>query len=198
MTGIRRALILIGLTVAVMVGAAIPASATFADLVKVTTTVPTVTVQAPSGLTVDDRCVTATTTTRRTVRTDPVTGVQTQTAYSSNTTYATSTSNVQGTTSSTAAGPGAYEQTTTTVSRNTDLHVSLSWAGSTSRGVTNYVVSAHLGINGTVTPLLSTAGVNVSQVQDADALAYQPSLLVTTHTSYGWTADSQRTPVLSC
>src|SRR5687767_341146 len=48
MTGIRRALVLVGLTVAVMVGAAIPASATFADSVGVAgPTVTTVTVAAP-------------------------------------------------------------------------------------------------------------------------------------------------------
>src|SRR3712207_6430015 len=47
MTGIRRALVLIGLTVAVMVGAAIPASATFADSVTATADVTTATVDAP-------------------------------------------------------------------------------------------------------------------------------------------------------
>ena len=48
MTGIRRALVLIGLTVAVMVGAAIPASATFAESVSIAgPTVTTITVPAP-------------------------------------------------------------------------------------------------------------------------------------------------------
>jgi hypothetical protein len=48
MTGIRRALVLLGLTVAVMVGAAIPASATFAESVSIAgPTVTTITVPAP-------------------------------------------------------------------------------------------------------------------------------------------------------
>jgi hypothetical protein len=198
MTGIRRVLILSGLTLAVIVGSGIPASATFVDTVGVSTAITTGTVAAPTGVTVSDSCVTTTTTVKQTVYTDPVTGARTTRYYSSSTTQATSTSNVQGTDSSTVAGPGAYETTTTTVTRNTNLHVSLSWTASTSRGVTGYVVSAHLGVNGSVAPLLGTTGTTVSQVQDADALVYQPSLLVTTQTSYGWTADSARTAVLAC
>lgn len=198
MTGIRRALVLSGLTVAVMVGAAIPASATFADVATVTATVGTATVQAPSGLIVDDRCVTTTTTVKRTVNTNPGTGATWTTYYNSSTTTATSTSNVQGTDTTTVAGPGPNEQTTTTVTKNTDLHVSLSWTGSTSRGLTDYSVSAHLGVDNTVAPLLRTTALQVSRVQDADALNTQPSLFVTANTAYGWTADSLRTGVLSC
>ena len=33
---------------------------------------------------------------------------------------------------------------------------------------------------------------------DADYLAYQPRLSVTTLTSYGWTATTAQTPVLTC
>jgi hypothetical protein len=155
-------------------------------------------VQAPSSLVVNDWCVTTTTTTKRVVRTDPVTGVQTTVSNTTTTGTNTATSNVQGSNTTTAAGPGANETTTTTVSKNTNLHVDLRFIGSISRGVTAYVVSGHLGINDTVAPLLSTTATNVYQVQDADALYYQPSLFVTTHTNYGWTADSPRTRVLSC
>jgi ABC-type phosphate transport system substrate-binding protein len=56
MTGIRRALVLIGLTVAVMVGAAIPASATFADTVTVKTSIATQSVPAPARPTVTLQC----------------------------------------------------------------------------------------------------------------------------------------------
>jgi len=52
MTGLRRALVLVGLSAAVTVGAAIPASATFADSATVTTTVPTDTVAAPGAVNV--------------------------------------------------------------------------------------------------------------------------------------------------
>ena len=47
MTGIRRGLILLGLTVAVVIGASVPASATFAEAVAVKTTISTTTVAAP-------------------------------------------------------------------------------------------------------------------------------------------------------
>ncbi|WP_164704488.1 hypothetical protein [Blastococcus litoris] len=56
MTGIRRALVLVGLTVAVMIGAAIPASATFGDTVAVATGISTGTVAAPASVTVNDYC----------------------------------------------------------------------------------------------------------------------------------------------
>lgn len=197
MNRIRRTLVVTGLVVAAA-GAALPAWAAFSDQAVIQTTVPTVAVQAPGGVTVEDRCVTTTTTTKRTVRTHPGSGVQTQTAWSQTVTTAESSTNVDSTTTSSTAGPGPHETTTTTVDKNTDLHVTLRWTGSPTRGVTGYLVSAHLGVNGTVTPLLRTAGTEVTQVQDADALYYRPSLLVTTETSYGWTADAPRTRVLSC
>jgi hypothetical protein len=50
MTGIRRSLILIGITVAVIVGATLPASASYSDAVTVKTTVGTTTVAAPGNL----------------------------------------------------------------------------------------------------------------------------------------------------
>ena len=39
---------------------------------------------------------------------------------------------------------------------------------------------------------------SVTQSEDADALAYAPSLSVTAQTTYGWTATSAQTRVLSC
>jgi|1185.fasta_scaffold1248509_1 hypothetical protein len=50
MNSIRRGLILLGLTVAVIVGASIPASATYADSVTVKTTIATTTVAAPTNV----------------------------------------------------------------------------------------------------------------------------------------------------
>ena len=60
MTSLRRVLVLIGLTLAVTIGAALPASATFADSVTVPTTVATGTVAAPASITVNDYCYTTT------------------------------------------------------------------------------------------------------------------------------------------
>jgi hypothetical protein len=199
MTAIRRSLTLLLLTVAVIAGAGVPAWADFGDTVAITTTVPTLTVAAPATVTVNDSCTTATTVVKRTVYTNPSTGVQTQTAYSSTTTYATSTTNVQSSTSSTVAGPGANETTTTTTTKNTNLTVTASWTASGTRGVNGYLVNAHLA-DGTVYPMTQTAAgtLSTSQTVDADNLVYQPRLSVTTLTSYGWTARSALTGIITC
>lgn len=201
MTTIRRSAVLLGLTAAVIVGSSIPASATFSESVSANTgALRALTVAAPTGLTVDDSCRTTTTTVKRTVNTNPGTGAQTTTYYNSTTTQSASSSNVQGTTTQTVAGPGPNETTTTTVTKDTDLYVAFRWTASPTRGVNGYLVSAHLGINGSVSPLMTTGSgtTSVTQVQDADALSYQPSLSVTTRTTYGWTATSAQTRVLSC
>ncbi len=39
---------------------------------------------------------------------------------------------------------------------------------------------------------------STSATVDADYLAYAPRLSVTTLTTYGWTATTAQTPVLSC
>jgi hypothetical protein len=199
MTATRRILTLIGLTVAVIAGASLPASATYADTAAVATTIATGTVAAPASVTVNDTCTTTTTVVRRTVYTNPGTGEQIQTAYSSTTTYAASTSNVQGATTTTVAGPGPNETTTTTTTKNTDLSVTASWAASGSRGVSGYLVTAHLNDGSTyqmaqTIPSVLTTGTTV----DADYLSFQPRLSVTTLTNYGWTATTAQTPVLSC
>jgi hypothetical protein len=198
MTTTRRILVLAGTVLAIMVGTSIPASATFADSAAVTTTIGTATVQAPTNLVVNDYCMTTTTTVRRTVYTDPATGVSSQTAYSSTSSTVGSTSNVQSSSSTTAAGPGVNETTTTTVTKNTNLHVSVTWTASTSPRVTGYVANAHLGIDGSVVPMASTTATSITAVQDADALYYQPRLSVTTQTAYGWTATTEQSALISC
>jgi hypothetical protein len=199
MTAINRILILIVLTVSVIAGASLPAWAAFGDTVKLTTTITSITVAAPATVTVNDSCTTTTTVVRRTVYTNPGTGEQIQTAYSSTTTYATSSSNVQGTTTSSVAGPGPNEVTTTTTTKNTALTVTASWPASASRGVNGYLVNAHL-VDGTVYPMAQTSAgtLTTSTTVDADNLVYQPRLSVTTLTSYGWTAQSALTGYVTC
>jgi hypothetical protein len=199
MTAIRRAVLLVGLTVAVVAGGSIPAWAAFGDSASVSTTITTITVAAPASLTTTDSCTTTTTVVKRTVYTNPGTGEQIQTAYSSTTTSAASSSNVQGTTTSTVAGPGPNETTTTTTTKNTMLAVSASWPASGSRGVSGYLVTAHLA-DGTTYPMAQTAAGTLSTNQnvDADNLVYQPRLSVTTLTSYGWTARSAISGYISC
>ena len=70
----RRILTLIGLTVAVLIGAIVPASATFSEDVAVATAITTGTVAAPASMTVNDWCQTVPTTT-----VNPLTGVSTTT-----------------------------------------------------------------------------------------------------------------------
>jgi hypothetical protein len=199
MSATRRMLTVVGLTGAITAAASGPAWAAYSDSARVSTTIATTTVAAPATVTINDSCATATTVEKRTMRTDPITGVQTQTAYSSTTTYATSTSNVQSYTTSSAAGPGLYETTTTTTTKNTDLSVTASWAASGSRGVNGYLVNAHLN-DGSVFPMTQTAAgtLTTSQTVDADNLAYQPRLSVTTLTSYGWTAQTAVSGYISC
>jgi hypothetical protein len=73
MTGIRRALVLIGLTVAVMVGAAIPASATFAETVSLpNATITALTVAPATRVEAKGTCETVT---------DPATGAVTSTVH---------------------------------------------------------------------------------------------------------------------
>jgi len=200
MTGIRRALILVGLTPAIMIGAAIPASATFADTAKVTASIGTVKVAPPASITVDDYCLTKTTTEKRTTYTDPSTGVTTQTGYSSTTSEARNTYNEQSTVTTSEADPvDPNTKTSTTVTKSTDLVVNLSWTASPSRGVSGYVVSAHpYGGPGQAmaqTPAtLTSTGSRVT----AYNLDYAATLTVTTLTSYGWTAQSAQTARLSC
>jgi hypothetical protein len=75
--------------------------------------------------------------------------------------------------------------------------VTASWTASDTRGVTGYLVDAHLS-DGTVYPMAQTTALSTSQSVDADNLAYLPRLSVTTLTSYGWTATTPQTPVISC
>lgn len=203
MFGIRRILILSVLTVAVAVtviaGAGVPAWASYADSATVSTAIVTTTVAAPAWLAVNDSCTTTTTVVKQTMRTNPATGVQTQTAYSSTSTSAASSSNVQSSTTRTVAGPGWNETTTTTTTKNTTLTVSASWPASASRGVNGYLVTAHLA-DGTSYPMAQTAAgtLSTSTTVDADNLAYQPRLSVSTLTSYGWTAQSTISGYISC
>ncbi|MGY1805510.1 hypothetical protein ACI78T_19670 [Blastococcus sp. SYSU D00922] len=158
MTGIRRALVLIGLTVAVMIGAAIPASATFADSVKVTTGITTGTVAAPASVTVNDYC-----------------------GQTANGGYYNS-----------------WGQWVTTYYYWYDATVT--WpASTTTRGVTGYRVMAHLN-DGTSVVMAETTPTNrtVNARVDRGYLNYQPRISVITLTSYGWTAETPRTAVVTC
>lgn len=79
-------------------------------------------------------------------------------------------------------------------------NATVTWpASTTQRGVTGYRVMAHLN-NGTSVEMGTTTATNrtVSARVDRGYLNYQPRISVITLTSYGWTAETARTAVLSC
>jgi hypothetical protein len=200
MTTTRRVLVLIGLTLALMVGAAIPASATFVATVTATPTVATAVIAPPSAITLDDYCLTTTTTQKRTYRTDPATGAATQTGYSSTTSEARNTYNEQSNVTTTQVDPvDPTVKTDTTVIKSTDLVVNVSWTASTSRSISGYVVSAHpFGGPGQAMAQTSASTTWAGARVTAYNLDYAAALSVTTLTSYGWTAQSAQTARLSC
>ena len=153
MTGIRRMLTLVGLVLAVTIGTAIPASATFADSVSLAkTTVATGTVAPPTRVEVKN--VTCTTTL------DPLTGAVTS---------ATVTAMVE-------------------------------WrSGNTTPGITGYRVTAHLSDGSSF--VMAQTSASTSEVYGTASqayLPYSPRFTVTTLTSYGWTATSDKSAGLAC
>jgi hypothetical protein len=97
------------------------------------------------------------------------------------------------------AGPGTYETTTTTTTQSTTLSVTASWTASASRGVNGYAVTAYLS-DGSAYPMAQTgvSTLSTSASVDAGYLVYQPRLTVTTLTSYGWTATTAKSAVVTC
>ena len=152
MNGIRRAVVLIGLTLAVIVGAGIPASATFSEsVVLARPTISTGTVAPPTRVEVKD--VTCTTTV------DPLTGAVT----------------------------------------SSTVNAMVEWYRSTQTpGITGYRVTAHL-TNGSSFVVAQTDAATLEVYGSAPQyLAYSPRFTVTTLTSYGWTAESAKSAVLTC
>jgi hypothetical protein len=153
MTGTRRLAALVGLTLAVIIGPAIPASATFSEsqfLAK--TTIGTGTVAPPTRVEVKN--VTCTTTV------DPLTGAVTSSTVSA----------------------------------------MVEWARSLNTpGVTGYRVTAHLS-NGSTFVMAETDALTYETYGNAPQayLPYSPRFSVTTLTSYGWTATSTLSAVLTC
>jgi hypothetical protein len=76
----------------------------------------------------------------------------------------------------------------------------LAWpASTTSRGVTGYRVIAYLNTGTTYQVAQTDAATRtVSMTVDQSNLSLQPRIAVITLTSYGWTAETPRSAVLSC
>jgi hypothetical protein len=81
-----------------------------------------------------------------------------------------------------------------------NYRATVSWkASTTARGVIGYRVIAHLN-NGTSVVMAETNATttSISATVDQYYLPFQPRVSVTTLPSYGWTAESPKTAVLTC
>lgn len=90
----------------------------------------------------------------------------------------------------------------TVTSRCTGINynATVSWTASTSANVTGYRVLAYLN-NGTTSLVGTTDAATFSlpvSSTSSTLSTYQPRITVTTLTSYGWTAESIPSAVLSC
>jgi hypothetical protein len=187
MTRIRRIAALMGLTIAAVVATTAPAWADFSDTpAPIKTSISTIAVAAPTGVTVQTSCTLTTTTTS--VTTDPTTGATTSSWTSSSsqptrTIVSDQTTTVNG-------------STTTTVTRSTSAAVVATWQASATRGVTGYGLVARMA--GTPYDMGSTTALSMAGQVDATYLNYGITLTVRTLTSYGWFADSAPTGALTC
>ncbi|MGY1641383.1 hypothetical protein ACI782_09650 [Geodermatophilus sp. SYSU D00703] len=198
MSAVRRTVVLLVLTVAVIVGAPLPAQALFADTTAVATTVGTRTVQPPTGVRVDTECTTTTTVIEQTYTVNPGLGTTTRTSYSEARSTAPSNSNVESDTTTTT-WTSAVDYTTTRTIKDTELYATGKWKASATPGVTGYRLAAILN-NGWTYPL-EDAGPTATTVTghyDAEVVDLQARLAMVTLTSYGWTANSELSNVVTC
>ncbi|MGY1592969.1 hypothetical protein ACI79D_13400 [Geodermatophilus sp. SYSU D00708] len=197
MSAVRRTVVLLVLTVAVVVGASLPAQALFADTTAVTTALGTRTVQPPTSVRVDTDCTTTTTVIKRYYRVTS-TGT-TMYAWNQTSTTATAKSNVQSDTTTPPTWTSATEYNTTQTIKDTELYATGRWKGSTSPGVTGYRMAAIMA-NGASYPLDDVGPTATTMVghYDADVVDLGARLAMVTLTSYGWTANSQLSNVVTC
>ena len=82
----------------------------------------------------------------------------------------------------------------------TYYNATVTWpASTTARGVTGYRVTAYMpGSAPIVMGQTDATNRSLSASVDASYLAYQPTISVTTLTSYGWTTESARRAVPTC
>ncbi|WNV76722.1 hypothetical protein [Geodermatophilus sp. DSM 44513] len=200
MTVVRRSLVLTLLVLATLVAGVLPAWASFTTKAAGgTAPVSTGTVAPPTGVTEKDSCTTVTKTTTEVLTYDSTTKKWKVTSKDVDFTYADSDTDVESKTTSEKPGPGPNQKTRTTIEKDTDLTATVSWVGSGSRGVSGYLVTARLS-NGTTVGIAETPADarSITLRTDASVLQYEPRAQVTTLTTYGWTASSTLTAVLTC
>ncbi len=155
MTAARRIATLMALALALVVGAPLPASATYSETVGTSANLATLTVEAPTSVSVSDRCYT---------------------------------------TSSNTWGGWGWGTT-----HSHWYSVTVSWPASNSKGVTGYRVMVHPADGESFEMATTDAATrSVSATVDRSYLELRPRLSVVTLTSYGWTAETPRTAILTC
>ena len=82
---------------------------------------------------------------------------------------------------------------------STRLDAQLSWKASATRGVSGYVVRAYF-TDGSSTPvaMVGPTATSVKDSYDAYYATQNVRVTVTTTTSYGWTAESEKSGVIKC
>ncbi|MGY1814430.1 hypothetical protein [Blastococcus sp. SYSU D00820] len=197
----RRALLVLGTSVVAVVAAALPAQAQFsASRALPATSVTSLTVAPPTQVRVDTSCITTTTTIKRTYERNPYTGATWQVAYSQSSSTASSRTNVESDTTTTASGPGVNQYTTTQTIKDTEMFATLRWSPSTTtRGVSGYRMTAFLN-NGWSVDMGDAAATDTSMTgqYDASVVNYAAQLSMVTLTSYGWTATSALSNPVRC
>lgn len=202
MIRLRRSVLLLVVTAAAVLAAALPANATFADsaATAVQPAIGTLTVAGPTNVKVDTSCVTTTVVTQRSYFVDPSSGATTQTSFSQSTSTAASSWNVASDTTVRTDGPGNNQYTTTRTVKDTELYATLRWKASSSRGVTGYTMTAFLYGGAQTVDMGTAAATDTSYTgqYDASVVNYQARLSMVTQTSYGWTAPGAMSNIVTC
>jgi hypothetical protein len=193
-----RAVVLLALTVALVIGAGIPANAAFTDNATVQTTVGTVTVQPPTNVNVTTYCVVTTTEVRQTVYRNQWTGATQTTSYSVTQSSQNTQTNQNSSSTTTEPGPGWNETTTITRTVDTELYATASWTRSTTPNVAGYLMTAHLGNGQTFVMQQGADATSMSAHADADYLSTSLTMTIDTLTTYKWTASSAQSKTLKC
>ena len=197
MTRTRRCVLLLVLTVAVVIGASLPANALFSDA-AVPGTKPSITtavVTGPANVRVDTSCTTYTRVIKRVY--DATTNAQL--SYSDVTTSATSTSNVESdTTVRTDNSPVAGQYTITQTIKDTTLYATARWKASATPGITGYTMTAFLGTQAYPMGTAAPTDTSYTGQYDASVVNSRPVLSMVTVTSYGWTAPGTMSNVVTC
>lgn len=198
MTRTRRCVLLLVLTVAVVLGASLPANALFSDTAAPATrpAIGTLTVEGPGNVRVDTSCTTTTTVVKRVYRmSDNV-----QLSYQETRTTADASSNVESYSWSRADNtPTAGQYTTTETIQDTTLYATARWKASTTPRVTGYAMTAFLN-NGYRVEIGTAAATATSYADsyDASVVDLGVRLSMVTLTSYGWTAPGNMSNVVTC